>query len=326
MADVPSQWQREYKTAVSAGLSSLVSTFVGFPLDSVKTRMQTYKFNSFMDCVLTTKRTEGMTGFFRGIGAPMLSITIVRTLSFSIYTQCRSLYMTGFSKIMGPGYVVDPTGPVALTQEQKQHPGRNLALTLPVYALSGFTAGGFIALFSCPFEFTKLSTQIEMLMARTATASQPDSNPQSEDYRPKGTLQSFKDIIKTRGFLGLYSGFRYHFSRDALGTSIYFTVYESSKQIFRMYNPEAEQTGPVVIAISGALCGIFSWALLFPIDTMKSIVQRDILTRTPGAPLKKRSFNLFNPRMYRGLGVSVARTGLVNMTFFSVYEQLYNKL
>ncbi|KAK9365466.1 mitochondrial carrier domain-containing protein [Lipomyces kononenkoae] len=322
----PSTWHREYSTAVSAGLSSLVSTFVGFPFDSIKTRMQAYRFNSVLDCVRVTKKNEGIKGFFRGVGAPMISVTIVRTLSFSIYSQCRTTYTDGLNQLFGEGYIVDPSVPDLLTPEQKATPGSNLLRALPMYFMSGFTAGGFIALFSCPFEFTKLSTQIELLMARARHPESLELNPASPRYEPKGTYESFKDIIRKRGIVGLYSGFRYHFARDALGTSLYFTVYESSKQLFSMYNPDGGPPGPLVIAISGGLCGIFSWAVLFPLDTMKSIVQRDILTRPPGTPIKKRSFHLFNPRMYRGLGVSIARTGLVNMTFFSIYEQLYKKL
>ncbi|KAK9467891.1 mitochondrial carrier domain-containing protein [Lipomyces arxii] len=321
----PSAWEREYHIAVSAGLSSLVSTLVGFPFDSVKTRMQAYKFRSVLDCVAVTKRTEGVKGFFRGVGAPMISVTVVRTVSFSIYAQCRSMYTSALNSILGEGWVVDPAGPVPLTDAQSQTPGSNILRAMPVYLMSGFTAGGFIAMFSCPFEFTKLSTQIEMLMARSSQAALPDSDPAFK-YVPKGTIASFKDIINKRGFWGLYSGFRYHFARDALGTSLYFSVYESSKQLFSMYTQNQEKPGPAVIAVSGGLCGIFSWALLFPIDTMKSIVQRDILTRPPGTPAKNRTFTILNPRMYRGLGVSIARTGLVNMTFFSIYEPLYNKL
>ncbi|KAK9447220.1 mitochondrial carrier domain-containing protein [Limtongia smithiae] len=322
--DVP--LRREYNTALSAGLSSLVSTFVGFPFDSVKTRMQAYKFRSVLDCVAITKKTEGMSGFFRGVGAPMISVTIVRTLSFSIYAQCRNTYTDALNAVAGRKYIVDATGTdEPLTAAQAATPGRNLLRALPVYFLSGFTAGGFIAMFSCPFEFTKLSTQIELLMARAAQAALPDSDPAAK-YEPKGTLESFKDIIRRRGILGLYSGFRYHFARDAIGTSLYFTVYESSKQLFTMYSPSKSEPGPLVIAASGGLCGIFSWAILFPVDTMKSIVQRDILTRAPGTPPKHREFTLFNPRMYRGLGVSIARTGLVNMTFFSIYEPLFRHL
>lgn len=59
-------WVRKYRTTISAGMSSVVSTAIAFPLDSVKTRMQTYKYAGFMDCLRKTYHTEGLGGFFRG--------------------------------------------------------------------------------------------------------------------------------------------------------------------------------------------------------------------------------------------------------------------
>lgn len=80
--------------------------------------------------------------------------------------------------------------------------------------LAGFTSGAFITVMACPFEFTKLATQIELLMRRTRLASSPDPTGPME---PKGPMQMAKEIYHTRGFRGLYSGFNYHFG-TALGT------------------------------------------------------------------------------------------------------------
>jgi len=76
--------------------------------------------------------------------------------------------------------------------------------------LAGFTSGAFITVMACPFEFTKLATQIELLMRRTRLASSPDLTGPME---PKGPMQMAKEIYHTRGFRGLYSGFNYHFGR-----------------------------------------------------------------------------------------------------------------
>ncbi|KAH0613252.1 uncharacterized protein H6S33_009632 [Morchella sextelata] len=64
---------------------------------------------------------------------------------------------------------------------------------------------------SGPFEFTKLSSQIELLMARSRMASVDDPSHITK-YQPKGTFQSASSIVKARGFGGLYSGFHLHFS------------------------------------------------------------------------------------------------------------------
>lgn len=57
---------KRYRTEVAASASSVLSTLATFPLDSVKTRMQTYKYNGFVDCVRHTYETEKLRGFFRG--------------------------------------------------------------------------------------------------------------------------------------------------------------------------------------------------------------------------------------------------------------------
>lgn len=55
-----------YRTEIAASSSSVFSTLAAFPLDSVKTRMQTYQYRGFLDCVKHTYRTENLGGFFRG--------------------------------------------------------------------------------------------------------------------------------------------------------------------------------------------------------------------------------------------------------------------
>lgn len=57
---------KRYRTEVAASASSVLSTLATFPLDSVKTRMQTYKYSGFVDCVRHTYQTEKFKGFFRG--------------------------------------------------------------------------------------------------------------------------------------------------------------------------------------------------------------------------------------------------------------------
>jgi hypothetical protein len=65
-----------------------------------------------------------------------------------------------------------------------------------------------------PFELTKLSAQISVLMAdRTppTSLSEPNRNHAiARSYQNKGTWKTAKNIIKYRGFSGLYSGLSLH--------------------------------------------------------------------------------------------------------------------
>lgn len=100
----------------------------------------------------------------------------------------------------------------------------------------------------------------------------------------------------------------------------------------------------------GSLAGpayVFLWAYnfnitdkgplqIYPIDSAKSIYQRNCLTQVKGKPVKTPKIQFFNRRMYRGqllafclvkrdllrsgLGVSMTRSCLVNAIFFSAFE------
>jgi hypothetical protein len=58
---------RPYRETVSSAIAALMGTMAGFPLDSVKTRMQTHKFQNSWKCFADTYRMEGLKGFYRGM-------------------------------------------------------------------------------------------------------------------------------------------------------------------------------------------------------------------------------------------------------------------
>ncbi|KAF2745764.1 mitochondrial carrier [Sporormia fimetaria CBS 119925] len=301
------RWTKRYRTEVAASTSSLLSTIAAYPLDSVKTRLQAYQFNSFTDCVKHTYKTEGIHGFWRGVWSPLASITLVRTVSFSIYQK---------SKYTLDGLIYQATGnsPLAIANTQGALPCLS---TITCFGLSGAAAGATITAIACPFELTKLSAQISVLMAdRKDGGGQSDAVRKS--YQNLGTFRTAQNLVKLRGWLGLYSGFHLHLLRDTIGTGIYFVTYESAKQLLSNTRGNAPSS-PLSVVIAGGLCGLVSWACIFPIDTVKSIYQRNCLISGRGtAERPKIQFN--NSRMYRGLGVSMSRSCVINAIFFSAFE------
>lgn len=95
--------------------------------------MQTYKYAGFVDCLKHTYKSEGLRGFFRGehilflnsrcvgpivkhhlqlsesltfehslgVTAPLASVTIVRTISFSIYQRAKYVYSDWMNRNVG---------------------------------------------------------------------------------------------------------------------------------------------------------------------------------------------------------------------------------
>ena len=141
-AEQSKRWMKRYRTEVASSTSSLLSTVAAFPLDSVKTRMQAYKFNSFTDCVQHTYRTEGLHGFWRGVFSPLLSITLVRTVSFSIYQRAKYTY---------DDWIFRTTGSSPLVIANKEGAWPTLS-TIACFGAAGATAGAVITVIACKIE------------------------------------------------------------------------------------------------------------------------------------------------------------------------------
>ena len=130
---------KRYRVEVAASASSVLSTLSTFPLDSVKTRMQTYQYAGFLDCVRHTYQTEKLRGFFRGVTAPMASITLVRTVSFSIYQRSKYAYCDWVKRHFG----VDVMAHVAA---RGSYP---TLWSVATFGAAGATAGSCITLIAC---------------------------------------------------------------------------------------------------------------------------------------------------------------------------------
>lgn len=192
----------------------------------------------------------------------------------------------------------------------------------PISFSAGASAGIVSCIISCPFEFAKLASQIELLAIRKKS-----SNGVNDQVKARSTLQVAKDLIRAKGFVGLYSGVRYQFARDFIGSGVYFLAYDSFKlALSELAGRAPDKFHPASIALAGAMAGTFCWVVVYPLDTYKSLVQRDIVSHTfnGGNTLRPhRTFDfksLFRRNTYRGLGISVARTSVLGMTFFSCYE------
>ena len=48
--------------------------------------------------------------------------------------------------------------------------------------------------------------------------------------------------------------------RDTIGTAIYFTTYESTKQLLVTFQGSDSPTSPLSVAMAGGFCGLASWA------------------------------------------------------------------
>ncbi|KAJ1966085.1 hypothetical protein H4R35_007009 [Dimargaris xerosporica] len=133
-------------------------------------------------------------------------------------------------------------------------------------------------------------------------------------------------LYVTHGARGLYQGLTCHVARDALGTGIYFSTYELTKQLLSPLSG-SQPPGPLTHFLAGGTCGVFSWLLIFPLDLVKSVIQKEALL-----PLSQRRYHGFwhclssmyhrhgLAAFYRGISVTLLRAFPLHSLNFLVYE------
>ena len=242
------KFAKKYRTEIAASTSSVLSTFAAFPLDFAKSRMQSYE-TGFLHTVKDAYRAEGIRAFWRGVGPPLISVTLVRTISFSVYQRAKYAYDRSLTRMTGQSPLVHANAPGSYPS----------LLTVTCFGAAGATAGAVITTLSCPFELTKLNEQLAGKEARQRVMTSNSGRAVTASSSKAGSWHTARRLVRDRGFAGLYSGYRLHLLRDTIGTSIYFITYESAKQLMAKARGRSP-TSPYAVVVAGGLCGIVSWA------------------------------------------------------------------
>ncbi|ODN77728.1 hypothetical protein L202_04870 [Cryptococcus amylolentus CBS 6039] len=391
------EWLHLHKVVVSATSASLISTFTGFPLDSLKSRLQSSREKvSIPRLAAGVIKEEGIGGLWRGFPLPLVTISIVRTISFTIYSSTKRILNavpalsdasrqseeaafgdrldkgwgtgTGEASQKGPEVdeekVKDPWIGLRLGMFSGDN-AKDIAITS---MLAGGASGAVVCVGSAPFELVKVRRQLEYQIYRDSRPElrnfPPTPIPNSAlpkgtaPFQPPTTIQAVRLILASSGPLGLYTGWRLHFIRDTLGTALYFAEYD----VMRYYLGRAKKErrdgegggggfgddvqGDVpewcrgwimkgmIPFLCGSLAGVTSWALIYPVDAIKTKAQQRALSglpmRTPIEQLSRlvRGTDKSNPkpfltgmaRLYRGLGISMIRSMLTHGLLWTLVD------
>ena len=106
--------------------------------------------------------------------------------------------------------------------------------------------------------------------------------------------------------ISIFTGLRYTISREIIGSSSYFGLYNTLQ-------PKIDNA-----LISGGITGCFAWAITYPIDVIKTRVQcGEIMTSEDIILLKNR---------WNGISFCLTRAILVNSIGFYVFDNIKNKI
>ncbi len=187
--------------AAAGAAAGIAGTLLGFPLDTVKARLQTGASSSALSCVRGIASREGYRGFYRGVASPLLSCTVLNTLAFQTYALTRSLV------------ALPPVAPPA----QRETPVGSFA--------QRFAAGALVAplvtFVSTPFEFVKVQLQLDGGGAKPVGGAGA-----AKARRFEGASHAMRAIAKQNGVAALWLGGGTNLVREALFLGTYFYANE----------------------------------------------------------------------------------------------------
>ncbi|XP_022056206.1 solute carrier family 25 member 47-A [Acanthochromis polyacanthus] len=278
---------------VSGSFAGACGVAVGYPLDTVKVRIQTQKqFTGVYQCVVTTFSNEGVHGFFKGMFLPLATVTMTSSVVFGTYRNCLQ----------------------CLSQARGAGGGSNTKLDV---FLSGLAGGVAQISVMAPGDIVKVRLQCQTESKRGG------SSLAKPKYR--GPVHCLLSIIREEGFTGLYRGALPLMLRDGPSYATYFLTYATICEWLTGGSRKPSDWSAVMLA--GGIAGMAGWTIGTPMDVIKARLQMD------GAREKKRYKGFLHcvtetarvegaGVFFRSLGINCLRAFPVNMVVFFTYEVL----
>jgi solute carrier family 25 carnitine/acylcarnitine transporter 20/29 len=291
---------------IAGGFAGSASVIVGHPFDTIKVRMQTSK-SATTGLMATLKEFGGSASLFRGMTAPLGAAAVINAIVFSSY---------GVGSRFFDEYIIDPDD-----WPETDHTHDPWQKSYCCGSFAGLVQSTVI----CPMEHIKCRLQVQGATATAGTA----------DTHYKGPVQATKRIIQQHGVQRLYQGWWSTVWREVPAFGLYFATYDYMKDtINTILNDRDDRNKPtppqhthtwIASAFAGGCAGCLTWAIVYPIDVIKTTVQ----TAALDAPLSTLSIFNVGKRLaaqhgwrylWRGLGITLIRAFPVNGTIFPVYE------
>ncbi|CCW64603.1 unnamed protein product [Phytomonas sp. EM1] len=156
--------------------------------------------------------------------------------------------------------------------------------------LSGAIAGGAGTLIGCPLHVIKIQTQ-------NITRAQS-----------RNSLTSARQIFILEGMRGFYRGFRHHLLKDVCFAGTFLGLYDTLKRHWLFFS-----NNNFAAFLPGATAAMITWTLLYPLDTIKTLVQ---------ARQEHLLYELCTDtrKLYCGLGAALIKAGPIFGVTMVVYE------
>ncbi|RDX63217.1 Mitochondrial arginine transporter BAC2, partial [Mucuna pruriens] len=269
---------------IAGGLGGTAGIISGYPLDTLRIRLQNTKNGSAFTILRHMVSREGPTSLYRGMGAPLASVTFQNAMVFQTYAVLSRAFDSSLSAKDPPSY--------------------------KGVALGGVGTGALQSLLLSPVELIKVRLQLQNAGQSRASG--------------KGPVSVAKNIWRKEGFRGLYRGLGITVLRDAPSHGLYFWTYEYMREWLHPGCRRSGEETLNTMLIAGGLAGVASWINCYPFDVVKTRLQAQTPSSIKykgildcfKTSVREEGYVV----MWRGLGTAVTRAFLVNGAIFSAYE------
>ncbi|XP_043698813.1 mitochondrial arginine transporter BAC2-like [Telopea speciosissima] len=287
-------WGREF---IAGGFGGAAGVISGYPLDTLRIRLQ-QPSNPTRSAVGLLRRivaSEGASALYRGMGAPLASVTFQNALVFQTYAVLSRAFDSSTNNINPPSY--------------------------KSVALAGFGTGALQSFLLSPVELVKIRLQLQQ-----TTGGSP--NHHGNDHWRSPTSMA-KYIFRREGVRGIFRGLNITALRDAPAHGFYFWTYEYTREQLHPGCRKSGQESLNTMLVAGGLAGVASWLCCYPLDVVKTRLQSQVQSPWDNPPPKYRGIiDCFRKSvqeegfrvLWRGLGTAIVRAFVVNGAIFAAYE------
>lgn len=291
---------------VAAGTCGGVAvTLVGHPFDTLKVRLQTQSmekplYNGMIDCAKKTVQWEGLGGLYKGVTSPLAGQMAFRASLFSTF---------GWAK-RWLGTAAD---------------GSARELTAADFYKAGAITGFVAAFFESPIDFYKSQIQVQVIRQRG------DPNYVAPYTKVSDCV---KQTLAANGARGPFQGLAATVLRNTPANSIYLGSFEVMKRYAAEHHyhcPTTELPAGVVLGAAG-LGGLAYWAVIFPVDVVKSAMQTDSIHKDKRVyqTIPQTATKLWSEggvkRFYKGFTPCIIRAMPANAAMLFTVERVGNLL
>lgn len=261
------------------------------PLDTIKVRMQARPdaFSGMFQCLRRTLAEESIVSLWKG-STPALSGAVAENMvAFGVNEQLKRLFPA---------------------RDGKQAPWWQ-----PIFF--GGVTGIFTSVVVCPSDVIKCKVQIGRSI-RQGVVETGGIGGTGAALPVLNATQMARHVLRTQGIRGLFVGLGVQFARDIPFFAAFFGTYET------VVNQGKESWHEVPLEalyfMAGGLAGVVGWAVVMPIDMVKSIIQTadkpQSMIRTAQMVHQTQGWRA----LFAGLSAALVRAFPANAALFLGYE------